>query len=72
MGYVPNECNNHQSWQHYRGSIWCVTLQHVDIRGVDRSQEILGQHLPRLEAAAQSLLHLGHHLRYTDIDDIDT
>ena len=47
-------------------------MQHVDIRGVDRGQEILGQHLPRLEAAAQSLLHLGHHLRYTDIDDIDT
>ena len=47
-------------------------MQHVDIRGVDRSQEILGQHLPRLKAAAQSLLHLGHHLRYTDIDDIDT
>ena len=50
----------------------CVTLQHVDIRGVDRGQEILGQHLPRLEAAAESLLHLGHHLGYTDIDGIDT
>ena len=63
---------NHGNITDIRGSISCVTLQHVDIRGVDRGQEILGQHLPWLEAAAESLLHLGHHLGYTDIDGIDS